>query len=183
VNWEMLAAIGQLAAVFVGIPSLIYLALQIRHQTTERQHAAVHALTEQWGDLTRSLHDNADVAEIFITGLQSFENLDALSKVRFSAFFNRFLNVVEGMYYSHSQGILTDSSWGAMARTFEDFIATRGLQEWWAKRKRWHTTEFARVVDEMIARAGPSVAFTHYNLEELTRSARHSDSKPGPDRS
>jgi len=25
-NWEMLAAIGQLAAVFVGIPSLIYLA-------------------------------------------------------------------------------------------------------------------------------------------------------------
>ena len=29
-NWEMLAAIGQLAAVFVGIPSLIYLAVQIR---------------------------------------------------------------------------------------------------------------------------------------------------------
>ena len=32
-NWEMLAAIGQLAAVFVGIPSLIYLAVQIREQT------------------------------------------------------------------------------------------------------------------------------------------------------
>jgi hypothetical protein len=24
-NWEMLAAVGQLAAVFIGIPSLIYL--------------------------------------------------------------------------------------------------------------------------------------------------------------
>ena len=32
-NWEMMAAIGQLAAVFVGIPSLIYLAIQIREQT------------------------------------------------------------------------------------------------------------------------------------------------------
>src|SRR5437764_689333 len=35
-NWEMLTAIGQLAAVIVGIPSLIYLALQIRAQTKER---------------------------------------------------------------------------------------------------------------------------------------------------
>jgi len=40
-NWEMLAAIGQLAAVCVGIPSLIYLAVQIREQTKERRHAAV----------------------------------------------------------------------------------------------------------------------------------------------
>jgi hypothetical protein len=52
-NWEMLTAIGQLAAVFVGIPSLIYLALQIREQTKERRHAAVNALAVQWGDLTK----------------------------------------------------------------------------------------------------------------------------------
>ena len=53
-SWEMLAAIGQLAAVFVGIPSLIYLAVQIREQTKERRQSAVHALTVQWGDLTGS---------------------------------------------------------------------------------------------------------------------------------
>lgn len=48
----MLTAIGQLAAVYIGIPSLIYLALQIRAQTRERRHPAVNALTVQWGDLT-----------------------------------------------------------------------------------------------------------------------------------
>src|SRR5437667_2819021 len=64
-NWEMLAAIGQLAAVSVGIPSLIYLATQIREQTKERRQSAVHALTEQWGDLTESLHDNAETAVQF----------------------------------------------------------------------------------------------------------------------
>ena len=49
----MLAAIGQLAAAIVGIPSLIYLAAQIREQTKERRQAAVHALTEQWGESDR----------------------------------------------------------------------------------------------------------------------------------
>src|SRR3989442_8429354 len=82
-NWEMLAAFGQLAAVFVGIPSLIYLAIQIREQTKERRQSAVHALTVQWGDLTGSLHDNAETAAIFLRGMQSFADLDAVSKLRF----------------------------------------------------------------------------------------------------
>ena len=162
-NWEMLAAIGQLAAVIIGIPSLIYLAAQIRHQTRERRQAAVHALTEQWGDLTRSLHDNRETAEVFLRGLQSFQSLDPISKVRFSAFFNRFMNVFEGMYFSHRAGILIDSSWGAVERTLEDIVANRGLQEWWPLRKRWHTVEFARVVDEMIAQSGEPEAFAHYH--------------------
>jgi hypothetical protein len=44
-NWQMLGAIGQLAAVLVGIPSIIYLAIQIRAQTKERRVSAVNALT------------------------------------------------------------------------------------------------------------------------------------------
>ena len=92
-NWEMLAAIGQLAAVFVGIPSLIYLAIQIRAQTKERRQSAVNALTGQWGDLTCALHDSAELSAIFLRGVQSFADLDPVSKLRFSAFFNRFLNI------------------------------------------------------------------------------------------
>jgi len=130
-NWEMLAALGQLAAVFVGIPSLIYLAVQIREQTKERRQSAVHALTEQWGDLTESLHDNAETSEIFLRGLQSFADLDAVSKLRFSAFFNRLINIFEGMYFSHCQGILTGSSWRAVERTMNDLIAYPGVQQWW----------------------------------------------------
>ena len=83
----MMAAIGQLAAVFVGIPSLIYLAIQIREQTKERRQSTVNALTVQWGDLTKALHDSAEFSSIFLRGLQSFEKLDAIAKVRFSAFF------------------------------------------------------------------------------------------------
>ena len=84
----MLAAIGQLAAVVVGIPSLIYLAVQIREQTKERRQSAVNALTVQWGDLTRSLHETAEFPAIFLRGVQSFDDLDPVSKLRFSAFEN-----------------------------------------------------------------------------------------------
>ena len=35
-----------------------------------------------------------------------------------------------------------------------DFLAYPGVRQWWETRKHWHTEEFARVVDEIIAR-GP----------------------------
>ena len=41
----MIGAIGQLAGVLVGIPSIIYLAIQIRAQTEERRVSAVNTLT------------------------------------------------------------------------------------------------------------------------------------------
>src|SRR6266404_5207864 len=103
-NWEMLAAIGQLAAVFVGVPSLIYFAVQIREQTKERRQAAVNSLTVQWGDLTCALHESAEFSAIYLRGVQSFVDLDPVSKLRFSAFFNRFFNYFEGMYLAYRDG-------------------------------------------------------------------------------
>ena len=72
------------------------------------------------------------------------------------------MNVFEGMYFSHREGILVDSSWDAVERILEDLVANPGLQEWWPTRKRWHPVEFAKIVDEMIGQAKSTSAFAHY---------------------
>jgi hypothetical protein len=166
-NWEMLAAVGQLAAAVVGIPSLIYLATQIRAQTRERRQSAVNALTVQWGDLTKSLHDNPEFGAIYLRGVHSFDDLDALSKLRFSAFFNRFLKNFEAMYFSHRGGVLTDALWNEIERTMSDVLPYPGVRQWWKTRRHWHTEEFARVVDEIIERNDEPKAYATYNLGDL----------------
>ena len=163
----MLAAIGQLAAVCVGIPSLIYLAFQIREQTKERRQSAVNALTVQWGDLTRALHESAEFTAIYLRGVQSFHDLDAVSKLRFSAFQNRFFKNFEGMYYSRREGILSEELWEEIERTMRDFLAYNGVRQWWETRKHWHSEAFARVVDAIIARGDEPKAYSGYNLDEI----------------
>jgi hypothetical protein len=175
-NWEMLAALGQLAAVFVGIPSLIYLAVQIREQTKERRQSAVNTLAVQWGDLTKALHDSAEFCAIYLRAVQSFDDLDAVSKLRFSAFQNRFFKNFEGMYFSYCDGILVQSLWGEIERTLTDFLAYPGVRQWWETRKHWHTEEFARVVDEIIAKGHEPTMFGTYNLTVLI--APKEDAKP-----
>src|SRR5215212_10389344 len=166
-NWQMLTAIGQLAAVVVGIPSLIYFAIQIREQNRERRQSAVNALTVQWGDLTKALHENPEFAALFLRGVQSFHDLDAVSKLRFSAFQNRFFKNFEGMYHSRCEGILTTDLWNEIDRTMSDFLAYDGVREWWETRKHWHTETFARVVDGIIAKGDKPTAYSTYNLKEL----------------
>ena len=165
-NWEMLAAIGQLAAVCVGIPSLIYLAVQIREQTKERRHAAANALTSQWGDLTRSFHDNADFCAIYLRGVQSFNDLDAVSKLRFSSFLNRFFKNFQAMYFSHRDGVLNASLWGEVERTMSDVIAYPGRNNGGRREGIGTREEFGRVIDTIIARGDKPTAYSTYNLSE-----------------
>ncbi len=176
-NWEMLAAMGQLAAVFVGIPSLIYLAVQIREQTKERRQSAVNALTVQWGDLTRALHENAEFAAVYLRAMQSFHNLDAVSKLRFSAFQNRFFKNFEEMYYSRCDGILTPELWGEIERTMSDFLAYDGVRQWWETRKHWHTEKFRDLIDAIIARGDKPTAYATYDLSAI---AKQNDAPPLP---
>lgn len=169
-NWQMLTAIGQLATVFVGVPSIIYFAIQLREQTRERRQAAVNALTVQWGDLTKALHENAEFTALFLRGVQSFHDLDVVSKLRFSAFQNRFFKNFEGMYYSRREGILNPELWEEIQRTMSDFLAYDGVRQWWETRKHWHTEPFVRVVDAMIARGDQPTAYSTYDLKQIVLS-------------
>ncbi len=168
-NWEMLAAVGQLAAVVIGIPSFVYLAIQIREQTRERRHAAINTLAGQWGELVKSLSDSSEFSAIYLRGLQSFSELDPVSKVRLSAFLGRFFKNFEGMYFYRRDGVLGASLWEEIERTMKDLLAYPGTRQWWETRKHWHTDEFAGVVDEIIAQGHEPKAYATYNLRQIPR--------------
>jgi hypothetical protein len=86
---------------------------------------------------------------------------------------NRFLKNFQGMYFSHRDGILSDSLWGEIERTMSDVLPYPGVREWWKTRRHWHTEEFARVVDAIIAKGTEPRAYSTYDLNELGRN-KHS---------
>jgi len=161
-NWEMIGAIAQLAAAIGVIPSVIYLAVQIREQNKERRRAVVNLLTGQWSDLVKSVNDSAEFAEIFLRGVRSFEDLDPVSKLRFSAFFTRFFKNYESMFFYHLDGTLDAPLWSQVERTISDYVAYPGVKDWWSTRKHWQTDEFRAVVEHLMSKAGEPTAYQRY---------------------
>jgi hypothetical protein len=46
-------------------------------------------------------------------------------------------------------------------------IAYPGVQEWWKTRRHWHTEEFGRVVDAIIAKGQKPTAYASYDLSKI----------------
>jgi len=169
-NWEMLSAIGQTVAALGVIPSLIYLAVQVREQNKERRRTGINILTAQWSELVKSAQESDEFAELFLQGIQSFESLDATQKLRFSAFFTRFTRNCESMFVYYRDGALEEALWNEVERTIGDYFAYPGVREWWATRKHWLTDDFRAVVESIIAKSPDPTLYAAYNLD-TTRKA------------
>jgi hypothetical protein len=110
-NWEMISAVGQMLGALGVIISIVYLAAQIRNQNNESRRAAMNVLTTHWSDLNRSLVENPDLAALWIRALQSFDQLDGTSKLRFGAHLGRFLRFADSLYLGVLDGTL-DNDYG-----------------------------------------------------------------------
>ena len=164
-NWEMVSALGQAVAAVAVIPSLIYLAVQIREQNKERRRAGINILTAQWSDLVRSAQESREFAVTFLQGMRSFEDLDAPDKLMFSAFFTRYTRNCEGMFIYYRDGALEKALWDEVERTMTDYFAYPGVREWWITRKHWLTDEFRAVVEAIIAKNPEPKLYAAYDLE------------------
>ena len=71
------------------------------------------------------------------------------------------------MYYSSREGILSSELWDEIDRTMSDFLAYKGVQEWWQTRRHWHTEAFVGVVEAIIARGEKPTAYSTYNLKQV----------------
>src|SRR5438309_4356471 len=165
-SWEMLSAIGQLAAVLIGIPTLIYLAIQIKNQSKESQRAAASVLIAHWTDFRKSISDNAELAAIHLRGLESFQDLDGVEKLRFGSALGRIFVLSEGLYLFYLDGALASELWKTFEQTTADLIAYPGTQAWWATRKHWHTARFRELVDGIIAAGRKPTVYDRYTEPE-----------------
>jgi hypothetical protein len=158
-TWEALAAIAQLAAVVGLIPSLIYLAIQLREQNKERRRAAVAVLTGQWAAMVKTFAESSEFAEIYLRGIQQFDALSPAERLRFGAFLSTFFKNFEGLYYYHKDGTLEPAHWTQVTQTITDLASYPGTQAWWSVRRHRHTEEFATLVDRMIKEAPEAKAY------------------------
>src|SRR3954468_2898505 len=156
-NWEMISAIGQMLGAIGVIISLIYLALQIRNQKTESRRASINLLTTHWSDLMKAHVESEEFSALWLRGVESFDSLDATSKLRFSAHLGRFLRTADSLYLYLREGGMNDQLWGGLERTLAGTVAYPGFQQWWPTRKAWFTKEFVALIERLIASEKPSI--------------------------
>ena len=157
-NWEAISAIGEIVGAAGVIATLVYLAYQIRQNTTQLEQntlaakaAAQNASNEALRENRKAIFESLDMSEIYLRGNRKPEELDEVSLLRYRLI---IMNVTEVMLEIYTQTLITGFSpetWHTQGTTLvKRVLATSGGQWFWANFADNYTADFRAEVDRIL---------------------------------
>src|SRR5262245_40613499 len=129
-NWEAIAALGQALGSIAVFVTLVYLAAQIRHNTTAVQASTfqdIIALAATYGD---EVARNPELRGVLRAGL-SAELLSQADQSSFHFILLSLLRRYENMHYQSYLGLLPDAQWEGLRASLSRYVHQVGFRSWW----------------------------------------------------
>lgn len=158
-NWEQAGALGEIIGAVAVVLSLVYLARQIHIQNQESRATAVHQVIEGYRSSVSELLD-PDMAEIWVLGIEDFNQLSTPRRLRFVVYLTVTLRSFENAYFQWRQGRLETDIWKSLLAALIDVKSTAAFGVFWKMRRHHFRPEFADYVEKLES-GDYSYLFTH----------------------
>ena len=131
-----LADLAQLIAAVGVILSLIFVGLQIKHNTAALQRNEHNSTMEQWTVLRQAIAQNREIAELMTAGLSGERALDAADQLRLEQMLQEYAWASFHIWDRTQRGVFPKGTFEATAGTFLCGLLTtpRGV-DWWHNAK------------------------------------------------
>jgi hypothetical protein len=157
-NWEAIAAGGELLAALAVLVSILYLARQIRQSAAAAVVAVNQGTAVSFQGINVLLASSPDLADIIMRGAETRSVLTPAEVLRYDCFMLNFFNVVENVR-------LQETTLGVFSREREELLVSvlrkrlvfPGVLEWWLENSDDFVTEFVGWV-ESIRASSPQVS-------------------------
>ena len=130
----MLDALGNIGD-FVGgiavIATLIYLAVQVRHNTRATRLASMQSTMLAAQNVGILPVQDRDLARVVRVGLATPDELDADEFQQFRYFLMMMLRVHEDMFVQHRAGVVDDQTWMARSSSLRTIFSMPGGRRVW----------------------------------------------------
>jgi len=130
-NWEALSAIADLVGVALVIVSLIYLATQIRQSNQMALAESERELLENWANAVTGISVDDRTTDIFLRGLDDFDSLSNVEKMRFSVIMQRMINTYISSVRMDSKSLVDSQEVVIFGDICLAMILTPGGRQWW----------------------------------------------------
>ena len=150
-NWSMIAAFAALIGTIAVVVALLYVGRQFKEA---RRIESYESILGELDALAKLLAQDTATAEIWLRASKGLENLTDAERLRSFGMLSIVFQSWERAYHYQREGELEGWRADALSRRISDITMSRGVQEYWALRKRWYTAEFQHWVDEKIKERG-----------------------------
>ena len=154
-NWEALGALAELLGACAVFATLVYLAVQIRQNTSAIRSSAsqdVHANFANWYAQTQS---DPALLDISIRGMEDYGSLSQTERAQFIALFMTFTIHTQNAFYKWRDGSLAPELWKGWEYVSMNIFATPGGKTFWEERRYLFADAFQKYVSEEILTRSP----------------------------
>lgn len=155
-SFEQLSYLAQIVASVGVIVSLIFVGLQIKHNTGALQRNEHNSTMAQWTVIRQAIARNRDIAELMTAGLSGERALDAADQLRLEQMLQEYAWASFHIWDRTQRGVFPKGTFEATAGAFLcGLLTTPRGGTWWRSAK--HTgfiPGFVVDVDTVIAKNG-----------------------------
>ncbi len=136
-NWNAIIAAAEVVGVIAVIASLIYVAIQIRQNTSIARANIVHATSDSWMNFHGMLAGDDSLADIYRRGTLG-KQLTETEVVRFEALITTYMIILEDLDHQYKSNLYFDEDDGVeivefMAPDFKPLLLSPIGREWWRR--------------------------------------------------
>jgi hypothetical protein len=158
VSIQDLGSIGEFVAALATIMTLVYLALQIRQNTSVARSASTQEVLNSHRHLIRELLTlNPEVEVVFVRGMHSFASLDHGEQRRFHYVMSEFMLHAQNAHQLQQKGVLDEGDADVWIGFALQILRMPGAAEWWDTSRRVMDPAFSAEIDDRLQEPGESL--------------------------
>jgi len=150
-NLEALGNIGDFVGGLAVIATLIYLAAQVRQNTTALRTASRQEIVAGFREHNRLMF-LPGVDDALMAGLRRYPDLPPAEKGLFGNLINDHALFFQGVFALRESGTLEEETYEAYLQIFSAWVMTPGGAAWWAEISPLYTQRMVSAVNERVAR-------------------------------
>jgi hypothetical protein len=148
VTLDQLGNLGEFISGLAVVVTLVYLAIQIRHNTRAVRSSMHHAMIDSTLRIAESLSDNADVARIVLRADEDYDNLTQEELIRFEAYGERVFSNFESVFYSYRNSMIEEDLWESWESSYLADIKRKSMRRYWQDERPQHLYDFTQFIDQ-----------------------------------
>jgi len=148
---QTLANVGEFLGGLGVIVSLIYLAVQIRGNTSSQQSETYARSLERMASMQAFMSKDHAFTKMFSEGLIDQSQLTITQKIQFSWALTEMFGNIEFMFFQSEQRNIPAELWDRWVETLKWWLTFPGVVAWWKGKPTPFTPAFMSCVEECIA--------------------------------
>lgn len=125
---EHLASLAGIVSAVAIVVSVVYAAIQIRHNTRAVTATAFQHVVNSFAEISIEIAKNKDLAALYLRGGKDFASLGEVERAQYNLMLLSFLRRAENVLFQSSSHVLTSEHWSGIRTSIKTILSPPGAR-------------------------------------------------------